>query len=246
MKWEISQVVDRNIKLWNINNFQCLYDYKNVYNDGYLYSVCFLKKDDLTFVAASKNNFPGDSENIKIFDFNGNKTSELSNSNDNIIFIDTYYDNKLSTNFIITGNIGFVKSYNYNEDKVYHKYNDGGNAFHRNINIYDKDSKLSLLEICCDGNIRIWNFHSGELLNRIKVYEQPLFSICLWNDQYIFVGCDDGAILLIDLNNGSNIKTLISHEDSVLTIRKLVHPLYGECLISKGVGNEQIKLWVLK
>ena len=39
---------------------------------------------------------------------------------------------------------------------------------------------------------------------------------------------------------------LAEHEDSVLTIRKLIHPIYGECLISKGVGNEQIKLWGIK
>ena len=235
---------DKNLKLWDITNFNCLLNIQKVYNNGYLYSACFLCENNNNYIITSK--CFGDPELIKIFDFNGNKISELNNSNDNIIFIDIYYDNNLSTNFIITGNIGFVKSYNYNEDKVYHKYNDGGNAFHRNINMYDKDSKLLLLEICCDGNIRIWNFHSGELLNRIKVYENPLFSICLWNDQYIFVGCDDGAILLIDLNTGSNVKTLIGHEDSVLTIRKLVHPIYGQCLISKGVGNEQIKLWVLK
>lgn len=235
---------DNNLKLWDITNFNCLLNIQKVYKNGYLYSACFLCDNNNNYIITSK--CFGDPELIKTFDFNGNKISELSNSNDNIIFIDTYYDNKLSKNFILTGNIGFVKSYNYNEDKVYHKYNDGGNAFHRNINLYENDSKISLLEICCDGNIRIWNFHSGELLNRIKVYENPLFSICLWNDQYIFVGCDDGAILLIDLKKGSNIKKLIGHEDSVLTIRKFVHPLYGECLISKGVGNEQIKLWVIK
>ena len=235
---------DKNLKLWDITNFSCLLNIQKVYKNGYLYSACFLCDNNNNYIITSK--CFGDPELIKIFDFNGNKTNELSNSNDNIIFIDTFYDNKLSTNFIITGNIGFVKSYEYSEDKVYHKYDDSGNAFHRNINMYDNDSKLSLLEICCDGNIRIWNFHSGELLNRIKVYEKALYSICLWNDQYIFVGCDDGAILLIDLNKGSNVKTLIGHEDSVLTIRKLVHPIYGECLISKGVGNEQIKLWVLK
>jgi len=236
---------DNNLKLWDITNFNCLLNIQKVYKNGYLYSACFLYENNNNYIITSKG--LGDPDSIKIFDFKGNKKGELSNSSgDNIIFIDTYYDTKLSTNFIITGNIGFVKSYIFKEDKVYHKYNDGGNAFHRNINLYENNSKLSLLEICCDGNIRIWNFHSGELLKRIKVYDQPLFSICLWNDQYIFVGCEDGAILLIDLNKGCNIKTLIGHEDSVLTIRKLIHPIYGECLISKGVGNEQIKLWGIK
>lgn len=232
---------DNNLKLWDITNFNCLLNIQKVYNNGYLYSACFLCENNNNYIITSK--CFGDPELIKIFDFNGNKISELNNSNDNIIFIDTYYDNNLSTNFIITGNIGFVKSYNYNEDKVYHKYNDGGNAFHRNINMYDKDSKLLLLEICCDGNIRIWNFHYGILLNKIKIINYALFGICLWKTNYLLVGCEDKTIKLIELKNGLLMQNLAGHKKWVISIKKINHPKLGECIISKGYDNDQIKIW---
>ncbi len=37
-------------------------------------------------------------------------------------FIDYYHDNKLSINYIFAGNNGYIKSYNYYENKIYHKY----------------------------------------------------------------------------------------------------------------------------
>ena len=237
---------DRNIKLWNINNFHCLYDYKNVYNDGYLYSVCFLKDDDLTFIAASKNNFPGDSENIKIFDLNGNKIIEINDSNDNTIFIDSYYDIEKSKNYIITGNCGFIKSYYFNENKLYHKYQETNDAsFSSSLIINNQKEETKLIESNTLGCVRIWNFHSGELLNKIKG-NYCFYGICLWNNDYLLVGSEDRAIKILDLNKGKIIKSLIGHEDYVMSIKKIIHPKYGICIISQGYPSGQIKLWVFK
>ena len=35
-------------------------------------------------------------ESIKVFDFNGKKIKEMNDSKDNTVFIDSYYDNKIS------------------------------------------------------------------------------------------------------------------------------------------------------
>ena len=58
------------------------------------------------------------------------------------------------------------------------------------------------MESFFDGIFRIWNFHTGLLLNKIKVNDKGLRGICLWNDNYIFIGCDDKNIKLIELENG--------------------------------------------
>ena len=238
--------LDRNIKLWNINDFQCLYDYKNVYNDGYLYSVCFLKKDDLTFIAASKNNFPGDSENIKIFDLNGNKIIEIKESNDNTIFIDSYYDIQNSKNYIITGNCGLVKSYDFNENKLYHIYQEIDDiSFSSSLIINNKEGVLKLIESSTLGSVRIWDFHSGVLLNKIKG-NYCLYGICLWNNNYLLVGCEDRTIKILDFKKGKIIKSLNGHQDYVMSIKKINHPKYGICIISQGYPSGQIKLWVYK
>ena len=42
------------------------------------------------------------------------------------------------------------------------------------------------------------------------------------------------------------IKNLESHDNYVLTIKKINHPSYGECLISQGFKKDKIKLWIIK
>ena len=59
----------------------------------------------------------------------------------------------------------------------------------------------------------------------------------------MFVGSDDNTIKLIELKNGKVIMSLACYNNYVVTIKKIYHPKYGECLISQGLKNAQIKLW---
>ena len=105
---------------------------------------------------------------------------------------------------------------------------------------------IKLIESCYDGNIRIWDFHKGNLLNKINISNEWLRGICLWNKNYLFVGCDDKTIKLIDLNKNIIIKDLIKANRDMLTVKKICHYKYGECLVSQGWKDEQIKLWMIK
>ena len=103
-----------------------------------------------------------------------------------------------------------------------------------------------LVESCYDGNIRIWNFYTGKLLNKIRIGYNWLYGICLWDKDYLFVGSSDKAIKLINITNGYIAKNLTGHSDPVLTIKKISHPKYGQCLLSQGYNEDQIKLWINK
>lgn len=61
----------------------------------------------------------------------------------------------------------------------------------------------------------------------------------------MFIGSEDYSIKLIELKNGTIIKSLLGHKDIAFTIKKMIHPKYGECLVSQGQYNEDIKLWIL-
>ena len=186
-------------------------------------------------------------ENIKIFDFNGNKIKEINNSKDKAKFIDIYYDNKLSKNFILTGNDGYIKSYDYNKNDIYKKYCDNdNNNDHFSIIINESKEDIIIIESSYDGNLRIWNFHSGELINKIKVSSERLREICMWNNDYIFIGWDDKTIKLIELEKGIIIKELKGHNKKVISIKSIIHPKYGKCLLSQGDGEDTIKLWINK
>jgi len=81
-------------------------------------------------------------------------------------------------------------------------------------------------------------------LNKIKASNECLKSLCLWNNHYLFVACFDKTIKIIELKTGLISMSLKGHSDEVLTIKKISHPTYGDCLISQGWGNEKLKMWI--
>ena len=237
-----------NIKLWNINNWECLCDIKNVNKNGYLYSACFLNDNGKIYIISNnyKKHYDGYCEPIRVFNLNGNIIKSIDNSNENAFSINTYYDINLKKHFIITGNKSCVKSFDFNDNKLYQKYSNNGhckNELHYCTVINDKGKIVELIESSTYGNIRIWNFHSGKLIKKIKINRgDKLFGICLWDEEHIYVGSEDRTIKLINIKNGVIKNNLIGHTNWVLTIKKIVHPNYGECLISQGYTNGQIKL----
>ena len=240
--------IDNNIKILNANNFEFLVDIKKINAKGYLYSACFLNNNNTIFIISSNCD---DSEPIKVFDLYGKKIKEINDSKDYIVgFIDVYYDNIVSKTYIITGNDGYIKSFDFNLNKIYHKYLSNNkkkyiDSIIINPSKVNKNEIVKMIESCCDGNIRIWDFHSGNLLNKILVSNYLLKGLCLWNKDYLFVGCGDNQIKLIDLNNGKTINSLKGHNGYVLTLKKIFHPKYGEFLLSQGYDNNII-FWINK
>ena len=234
---------DNNIRIWNFSNWECLLNITDINEKGLLYSACFLYIEDQTYIITSNYiQYRDNSDPIKIFDLNGNKIKEISNSKEKTIFIDVYYDNKNSQYYIITGNECCVESYDYYKGELYHSYNDFSYYYHNSLLVKNDEQRIKLIESCNDGIIRIWDFHSGLLLNKININDYWLCGMCLWNNDYIFVGCSDKTIKLVDLKNGV-IKSLNGHEDSVNTVKKIIHQEYGECLISQNNQNSKIKIW---
>lgn len=242
----ISISYDNNIKIWDYNLLECLTDIDNIYEFGYILSACFLHYSNMYYIVASSYSQTNDI--LKVYDLSGNKIQEINDSYGSVSFVDTFYDIKTCKNYIITGNLGSIKSFDYKENKLYHIYSDNYYNDHCSIIINCKkySNLVRLIESSCDGVIRLWNFHTGVLLKRIKIYDKKLMGICLWSDNYIFVGCEDKTIKLVDIKKGEIINNLIGYNSPVLNIKKITHPKYGDCIISQGFKDNQIKLWVKK
>ena len=233
---------DRNIKLWNLKNLECLFNFINLYKDGTLRESCFIYFNDKIYIATSLFCVIK-CEPIKIFDLKGNKIKEINDSSNNTFFIESYFDEKLSKIFIITSNEGYSKSYDFKENKPYFKYYDNDNICRHSLIIKNKDGITKLIESSEDGYIRIWNFHTGILLKRFCIINEWIQGICLWNDELLFIGCLDQNILLIELSNGKIIKKYNGHKSLVLTVKKINHPKLGNCLISQGWKKDKIIIW---
>ena len=237
----LSISLDNNIKLWNINNFECIYNYEKVNNSGFLYSACFLNDNNNKYILSCNDGFTF-SESIKVFDFYGNMIKEIKDSYDSTNFIDVYYDNKSTNKYIITGNSDYMKSYNYDLNEVYHIYNQNidNNRYHHNLIVYDDGEIVNLINLFF-GKILIWNFHSGELLRTIEIKDNTINSFCLWRNEYIFIGCLDNSMKLMEFKNGKIIKEL-KNDSNTINLKAITIPKLGDCLISQEIGKK-IKLW---
>ena len=234
---------DNNIKIWNWKNWECILNLMGVNKTGDLYFATILRENNNNYIITSNRNKEGEPENIKIFNFKGEKIDELKNSNENTLFLDSYYDSILSKNFILTANFGHVKSYDFSKNELYHEYNDNDNRGHYSIIIKNIDNIIKLIESCTDGNIRIWNFHSGMLIIKIRGSDKGLRGICLWDDNFLFAGSDDKTFKLIDIKNKSVPKVFNGHDNKVITLKSIIHPKFGKCLITQAFQRDKIKIW---
>ena len=236
---------DNNIKLWNLKNLELLTNINNINRKGELNSACFLNNNNQTFIISSSDvEEPDTPEPIKVFDLNGNNVKEIKNSKEITFFIDSFYDTTIRKNYIITSNVGYSKSYDFQENKEYQKYiSDDDKRGRFSINIYNSKNKVKLIESSCDGNIRIFDFHNALLLKIIKISNNRIYGICLWNEDYLFAGCEDNNIKLIQLENSKIIKKLNGHKKDVINLKKIFIQPYGECLLSQGWMEGDIKIW---
>ena len=246
-----------NLKLWNIQNWECICYLSFENKNGIIFSAYLLSDNNINYIIISHyfdDNNTNNMDLIKIFDFNGKLIKNLNNSNDSVLIIYNYYDIKLSTNYIISGNNNYAKSYDIKNNKLYNKYSDNNykscNDYYAEYNYYsdlilkNDENETKLIASCMDGNIRIWNFHSGILLQRINLISfRNQYCLCLWNSKYLLVGCCNNKMLLVDYQKGVLIQTFHEHKDSILKIVKINHAKYGECLITQGMGKDQIKIW---
>ena len=166
---------------------------ENIYNSGNLFSACLLKEDNQYYIITSNLNFQDISHPMKVFNFDGQQIKQINNSNDKTFIINWYYDKKTFKNYIITGCQDLVKSYDFNKNELYHKYDDQDSDGHQSFVINDYNDIIKLIESSL-GIIRIWNFHSGLLLSKINIGDIDLRSICLWDKNHIFIGCYDKTI----------------------------------------------------
>ena len=238
----ITSSYDRTIKIWNLKEFQPILNINSFSVGNYIYSVLILceQNEGNNYVITS-----GQNDDMRIYDFKGSYLGIFGvNDNRNTYFIDTYYDSKEEVYYIINGNGSDVKSYVFKTKDLYQKYEGSPKTWHMSAIVNEVKDKQILIESDGNGYIRMWDFHNGNLIKSISLSSPiSLRGICLWNDNYLLAACNDCQIKLIDLDQGKFIQSFKGHTNIVCSLEKIIHPKYGECLISQGLDGK-IKIWI--
>ena len=233
---------DRNLKIWDLNNWQCFIDIKNVYTNGYIYSACFLNKQNNYYFITTNWEQTKFADSIRVYDYNKNVFKNINNSEYNVVLIKVLYNNDKT--YLITSNEDNIKSYDYNKNEKFRQYQDNY-SYCKILGFIIFISTKKILGSCHDKMIRVWDFFSGKMLYKMNIESNELKGICLSKERNIIIGCDGKAIQLLDLNTGKIIKSLNQHNGKVCSIKKKYLAQYGNCLFSQGFDNHII-FWNLK
>ena len=245
--------IKNSIKIWDTTNWECIINIKDIYKQGNIFSACFINDNADCYIITSNCSMFKNSQPLKLYDLKGNFVKDINKSHEKTYFVDIYYDIIQSKNYIIEVNKDNLKSFDYEKNEFYRKYTElkgtirmNFDDYHYNYAINYDENITQLIDSGDDGYIRIWDFHKGDLIKKIEIDKNCIFSLCLWNNNYLFATSEDHTIKLIDLKAEVIIKEIIGHTNMVCSVKKIIHPKYGECLISQGFKKDQIKLWINK
>jgi hypothetical protein len=114
---------DNNIKVWNFNNLECILNIDFRIGNFFLNlnSVCFLNNGNDIHLIFSSINVP-QTQLIHIYNLRGNKIKELNNNKVQNYFVDTFYDDKFSKNYIIISTNADIRALDYNDNKIVKHY----------------------------------------------------------------------------------------------------------------------------
>ena len=268
IKSEINHKISM-IKYYNINKINnkfCLiysfenniYVYKMHKTDNHFYSDTLLKKfssknKEFSFCYINMNNennlLIADEKTKKILLYNELKyIGEIGCSYENGKDIETFIDNDNRCFIIISGNglNNYTKSYLLFEKNYYQIYKKKNHYPLKNI-IEKINEKLVLIESSI-GYVVIFDFHKGDIINIIKTEEDNIeeksiiLELCLWNENNLLCGNDNGEIFIFDINNNKIIFKFKAHEDEIKNIKKIKFENYERLITS--TCNEY-KIWLV-
>ena len=93
-----------------------------------------------------------------------------------------------------------------------------------------------------ENTIKIWNFHSTQLLCEINIPKSTIKAICLWDEENLLIGTGSG-LKLVDLNKNKLVKNFTDIYD-IVRMNICIIPKYGKCLITDDY--KEINLWINK
>ena len=112
--------------------------------------------------------------------------------------------------------------------------------------IYNNENNYFLCFCTYDGYIGLYDLYNKILLKYLEFINSKFNFIIQWNNNYAIVSNQNKkSFQIIDLKNNKIISNIYGNNDNtIISIKKIYHPIYGESLLS-SYNDGFIKLWIL-
>lgn len=255
----ISSDMAQKIKVWNLGetpkDSKKIFEIEINYSD-LIYSCLLIFEPKKMFAVTSSIGY---NNHTKVYDIETNDCKELNSSNSLEVYYLDYWFNKNENDknkqhVIIQGAKKKVIFTEYPSDTLYYSVDTGdeypyiqsGLAFKQKNK--DGNERDLFAFSATYGLVQVIDISKKQEVKKIEMTtgEVHLYSFIKWNDQYLLLNdCQQSSIIIFDMFNDfkEESKNIFSEMGFDKFMRKIVHPVYGESILSCGV-DWKIKLFV--
>ena len=245
----ISSGKNSEVKVWDLSdNYSLLFSLKIDYSiNTNIYScILFFSENKGNYLITSSNENK-DEDYTKIYDFN---TKELKANLELTNQVEIFYMlswNNGTNDYLIESSNGRILLHNLETKKLFHILNPPNKSCQNSMCLIRNPdtNKLDLLGVTTiHGSIDFWDLTTFKLKFSVIYKTSYFYDIINWYDKYIIVGEKfNSSIIIIDLLQQKVITVIKNKNNSfVISLKKIRHPLFGECLLSSDLDNN-ISLW---
>ena len=182
--------------------------------------ICFTYGDSIT------------KKSVKIYNFENGEFFKYINNKSSIYFLLSWYNKKNEEYYIIQISYGRILINNLNNDDVYAELKQEPEDINYDGFIFNKND---IDYLCCslnNGYIHIWNLYDKKIFKIIYINKSRFMGMVPWNEKYFCVSdLENKSLKVIDVKQNKVISNFKVNNNKVSTLKKCLHPIYGESLL---------------
>ena len=254
----ISADTNKNVIVWDItDNFKLLHLIQTEYINHNIYS-CYIFFDNwdnnFIFTSCGLNKYEkNEASYTKMYSLKDGKfVKDIIDSNENnTYYLLIWYHEGHKINYLIECCEQKIIITDFVKNDLYANLMPQGFKVLKYYSgfIYNYEKKSGRDFLCCstsNGCVAIWDLLNINLIYFGKISKFELYNIIQWNENYAIIsGGKNKTIKIFDIRKFKEVKSIeTGHSSNVNCIKKIVHPIYGESLLSSG-NDHKINLWTI-
>ena len=209
------------------NDYECLFEIEDAHEEWIL--ACNLYSNQNGIFIISSNNDHG---HTKIWDIDKQLIKSFpNNKNRQIYSVELWNNNKY---FVLLA-CSMVSIINLNSGELFRSFDNKLGDYNYNCCFYERNKTNYM--VVSGNSVCIYDIDGNSLIKKLNCISKGLIK---WNEKFV-ISVGAGHLNIIDIEENMISITNKFHKEETLCILKIIHPKFGECLITSKENN--IIIW---